>query len=143
MATVTLHFSSQTLNPNNVLSDPAEFNNLTKGGSVTLMLEGVSNTILDYDTHSGAYTTTETLSSDVKFRQFIPSSAAIDSLVVGVEPDSDLSDYDVTGVWGLVDEIEDSRNPVLDEPVFGFGVTILASFDDYGTVSAVETDLEV
>jgi len=56
---------------------------------------------------------------------------------------ADLRDRDVPAVWGLVDNVRDAREPVLSEKRIEVTVRILAPFDEYTDLSAVETAFEV
>jgi len=120
---------------------------LTNKGQVTgggTVLTGSTVEILqEYAEFAGAYATLELLTNELKFREQLPSDAPRDSLVVGVRPASDLRDRDVPAVWGLVDDVRDAREPVLSEKRIEITVRILAPFDEYTDLSAVETAFEV
>jgi hypothetical protein len=92
---------------------------------------------------AGSWTTLEMLNSELKYRIQIPSGAGIDSLVWGIEPNSELQGRGVVGVWGLVESIDNERNPALTTNRYSVDVTVLAPIDEYATISDVETDLVI
>lgn len=64
-------------------------------------------------------------------------------MLLGIEPSSDLKNKEVEGIWGLVDSIEDVRNPSLNTFRFALNIFVLGQYSDYADVSDVETNLEV
>jgi hypothetical protein len=104
---------------------------------------GYLTALTDYVQWAGSWTTLEMLNSVVKYRMQFPDSAAIDSLVWGVTPNTDLADRNVVGVWGLVENIQNERNQALSINRYTVDVTVLAPIDDYADIDAVETDLVI
>lgn len=120
---------------------------VTNNGSLlkdgTVRTGSVFPLLQEYGEYAGAYATVDLLNNQLKYREQIPADAPRDSLVVGVRPAADLRDRDVPAVWGLVDDVRDARDPVLAERRIEITVRILAPFDDYPDLSAVETAFEV
>lgn len=100
-------------------------------------------TLLNYDEYSGNYQTTEMLDGTLRYEENIPDDAAVDSLVVGVEPDNELQSDNIVGVWGLIDNVRDTRPAALTTERVDLSVRVLARFDDYETISDVRNALEV
>lgn len=71
----------------------------------------------------------------------IPSSLSIDSLVLGFEPNDELSNQDVFGLWAIVDSGDDTRNRALTNDLMDLGLTVLAEYSDYADHSALESEL--
>jgi len=100
------------------------------------------DTLLTFDEDAGSYNTTESLSNTQYYREQI-SQSEIDSLVFGVEPATQLQDENITGVWGLVNDIQDSRNNALSIRRLTITVDILAQFDEYADHTALENALQL
>jgi hypothetical protein len=92
---------------------------------------------------AGSWATLEMLNNVVKYRTQIPDDAGIDSLVWGIEPNQDLTDRNVVGVWGLVESINNERNQALSINRYTVDVTVLAPLDEYETIADVEADLVI
>jgi len=119
---------------------------LTNNGTVTIDNRTVNDEFNDAQAlgdYAGKYTTVETLTSEQNFREFVPSGADIESLVIGIEPDADLSQKSVIGVWGLVDSVDDTRNMALNTHNYGLTVRVLGEFSEYSSVTDVKNNLEV
>lgn len=91
---------------------------------------------------AGKYETEESQNATVKYREFIDTTA-INSLVIGVEPSSNLQTKNITGIWGLLNDVSDARNQSLSTTRLTLEVDILAAFDEYSEVTDVQTTLEV
>jgi len=111
-------------------------------GTVKTPQESVGD-LFQYDRHAGNYALENTLKNNYYYKERIPTNANIGSLVVGIEPDNSLQSDKIGGVWGLVDNVIDERNPILATPQIGLEVTILAEYSEYNSVSDVQTDLEI
>lgn len=98
-------------------------------------------TLRDYGDFAGAYWSGWDIDDDYRYREQLPSSAK-SSLVIGVEPNAELREQLVSGVWGLVESVEDRRNAPLSNWRLGVTLRVLAPFDEYDSVSAVQTVLE-
>jgi len=96
-----------------------------------------------YSPYTGKFTVTETLGSSQKYREFISSSADIDTLLVGIEPDTSLSDRHIEGYWGLVNQITDQRTRSLSNERIGIEITVLAPYAEYADHTAVANELRV
>jgi len=120
---------------------------VTNGGTLTgpgTILTGAPFPLLqEFAEFAGAYVSSETLTNELKYREQLPADAPRQSLVVGIRPAAGLRDRDVPAVWGLVDDVRDARDPVLSERRIEISVRILAPFDDYPDLSAVEAAFEV
>lgn len=97
--------------------------------------------LIDYSQHAGSFSTTTSLNNTVRFREQFPSDAAINSLVVGIEPSTDLQNRNISGVWGLINGIQDDRNSALSNNRYIVDVTILSEFADYDSTTEVINDL--
>lgn len=104
---------------------------------------GMLTDLVEYAEWGGSWSTMTMLNNVVKYRTQIPSSAGIDSLVWGIEPNQDLQDRNVVGVWGLVESINNERNQPLTTNRYSVDVTVLAPLDEYATISDVESDLVI
>ena len=99
--------------------------------------------LLKYDRHAGSYTLSGTLNNTQRYKERLPSSPNISSLVVGLEPSNDLQDGNIVGKWGLISNVTDNRTRPLTNPVLTLEIDILADFSEYNDVSAVQTALEI
>jgi len=75
------------------------------------------------------------------YREQVPSRADVDSLVVQIEPSSDLSSLDVPGFWGLVTGGEDSRETSVSHEQLVLELYVLADAAQYADHTAIENDL--
>jgi len=99
--------------------------------------------LLAYDRHAGSYTFTATLNNTQKFKQRLPTSPNISSLVIGLEPSNDLETRNVAGKWGLIRNVTDSRTRALTNPVITLEIDILADYSEYSDITSVQNDLEI
>jgi len=145
--TYTLHTDANgTLTIDHLQSGIDEANNATRGGSVTAIAsvtETNLKTLLEYDPHAGSFSTTGSLPNTQHYREFLPSSASINTLVVGLEPNTELSNAGITGVWGLISAVTDNRTPATTNPSVELEIQVLADYTDYADIVSVESDLEV
>lgn len=95
-----------------------------------------------YSTYAGKFSITETLGSQQRYNELLPSNATIDTLLVGVEPTQRLQDKTINGYWGLIENISDNRNRPLSNSRIGLEMTVLAPYDEYADHTAVQNDLE-
>jgi len=75
------------------------------------------------------------------YREQLPARADVDSLVVQLEPSSDLSSYDVPGFWGLVVGGDDSRETTLSQERLVLELFVLADAGQYTDHADIESDL--
>jgi hypothetical protein len=75
------------------------------------------------------------------YREQLPARADVDSLVVQLDPSTELSSYDVPGFWGLVTGGDDSRESTLSQERLVLELFVLAAADQYTDHTAIETDL--
>lgn len=98
----------------------------------------------DYDAHAGSYSTRDSLSNTVRYREQIPDNPSnINNLIVGIEPDSELQDNGIDGVWGLIDNVSDTRTRALTNDSVEVELTILATWSEYANTTAVQNNLEI
>jgi len=114
----------------------------------TIKIDGLANRSLfdllqDLGDYAGKYTITETLNSKQKYRDFVPPTASIASILVGIEPHQDLVESDVDGIWGLVDSVSDPRNLALNTTHYQFTIRILGEYSEYSDITDVKNSLEV
>lgn len=114
---------------------------LDNDGTVAIY-DGIG-TLLDYDEYSGNYKVTEMLNGILKYDDTVPNSAPIENLLIGIEPAPDLQASNIPGVWGLIENVEDTRNAALSNEQMTLTVRVLARFDEYDSISDVQAALEV
>jgi hypothetical protein len=107
-------------------------------GTLTIQGDSVSN-LLTFDEFAGDYATVTSLTNRVSYREQYRSSEPIDSLVFGLTSDLD----EMRGVWGLVDNVTDTRPNALNVQRVSIEVTVLATYNEYSDHSTLETDLEL
>jgi len=148
-ATVVKVRDGGTLNINGTLEtgrvSVADGGTLNITGTLTITGESGGMDLLRYQPFAGSFGTVETLSSAVAFRERLPSTGAGDdptSLLVSVRPGDDLLRDDVRGVWGLVDNVTDTRDPSIGQERAAVELTVLARYSEYDDHQAVRDDLE-
>lgn len=141
MTTFTIETKANgTLTADFALNDPNELNTTTTGDRASFTFDvstSVFQTLQQYDTLAGAYRTTETLTGNLYYSETL-SSNNIDSLAIGVEPDANLQNDNINGVWALIDNVTDERNRALSTSRITLDLTVIAPFDNY----ADHTELE-
>jgi len=95
-----------------------------------------------YSTYAGKFNVSETLASQQRYSENIPSSAEIDTLLVGVEPKGSLTDETLNGYWGLIENVTDERVRALSNNEVEIQIRVLAPYDEYANHTAVENDLK-
>lgn len=96
-----------------------------------------------YGPYTGDYTISETQLSTQKYHERITPDANIDTLLVGVEPDTDLQQKNIRGYWGLIDNITDNRTQALSNVRVTLSIDVLAPYDEYSDHTAVQNELEI
>mgnify|MGYP000650922622 CR=1 FL=1 len=144
----TIHTKSNgTVSADFASNGPSELNSITRGDSATITIEtntrGGFDTLRLYDEFGGKYTILETLNSEQPYRDHLPAGASVDSLVIGIEPDTELQNDSITGVWALIDGVADSRPSPLNLNRLQLSVTVLADYSDHADHAALETALKV
>lgn len=99
--------------------------------------------LLGYDRHAGSYTLSGTLNNTQRYKERLPDTPNVSSLVVGIEPNSNLKDDDIAGKWGLISNVTDSRNRPISNSLITVEIDILADYSEYNNVPAVQNDLEI
>jgi hypothetical protein len=96
-----------------------------------------------YSPYTNDYTITETLNSTQKYIERVDPTAPIDTLLVGIEPDTELSDNEIRGYWGLLRNVTDERNTALSNSRVTLEIDVLAPFENYADHTAVQQTLEL
>jgi hypothetical protein len=112
-------------------------------GTLTVVGDGQLDTVQDYGLHAGSYSVLETLSNRFKFRDRLPSSAPINSLLVKIEPATDLQNRDVDGCYGLITGVTDERPRSLTTSRATVQVDVLARLSEFSTLTDAKNALEV
>lgn len=115
---------------------------IDQDGTLTIN-DATTETLNKYVEWAGSWATMEMLNNVVKYRTQLPDAEPVDSLVWGIEPNSDLQGENVVGVWGLVESIDNQRNQPLTTNRYQIDVTVLAPLDEYADIDAVESDLVI
>lgn len=113
------------------------------GGGLLSIQGDFASAFNKYHEWAGSWATMRMLEHTLKYRMQFPESEPIESLVWGIEPNQDLQDRNVVGVWGLVENIENERNQALSTNRYSVDVTVLAPIDEYDTINGVESDLVI
>jgi hypothetical protein len=124
-----------------IVYDNIDTDGTTNVSGTLIVTNGQFPEIQSYDRHAGSYATIETLNNTQNYRLQIPSNANVNTLLIGLEPNSNMSDVD--GQWGLVANVTDSRTRPLTNYVIELEVQILAQLSEYADLSTAETNLEV
>jgi len=99
--------------------------------------------LLEYDRHAGSYSLESTLDNTQRYKERLPTSPNVQSLVVGLEPATELQNDDIEGKWGLISNVTDSRTRATTNNVITVEIDILADFVEYSDVNSVQTDLAI
>lgn len=126
-----------------VYAQTADIQGTVTGGGLLSLQGDFASAFNEFHEWAGSWATMEMLNSVVKYRTQIPDTAGIDSLVWGIEPNPELQDRNVVGVWGLVESINNERNQPLTTNRYSVDVTVLAPLDEYADIDAVESDLVI
>lgn len=113
------------------------------GGQLNILAGTGFTTIQNLADFAGGFAAQTLLDSTRKFREQIPSTADVDSILVGIEPSDMLKNKDVTGIWGLVDSGTDVRNPALNTNTFELEIFVVAEYSEYSDHTAVNNNLSV
>ena len=89
-----------------------------------------SEDVLDYGTSGGT----------PWFREQLPATSPVGSLVVPIEPGADV--IDAIGLWGLVVDGTDNSEPIADLRQLELKVFVLGERGDYADRAAVKSALE-
>jgi len=100
--------------------------------------------IKPYSEYAGKFTTSETLDSRQAYSENIPPNTEPDTLLVGIEPQTELSEKDINGYWGLINNVTDTRNTSLSNgPRIELEITVLAPYAQFSDHTDVQQTLEV
>ena len=126
---------------------PSDFNLITHGGTASLTAyvpdSSVRDNLLEYQRHAGSYTINDTLNNTRRYRETIPGNTAVESLLIGIEPNSELKAAGVRGFYGLVRSISDARTPAFTNPAVNLEVDVAAGYSEYSSLSVAEDALEL
>lgn len=130
-----------TLNTSELIVDGT----VTDNGTINVSggTSGPFDTFRQYGDFAGSFVTNRMLDGTVKYRDQIPTSADVDSLVLGIEPSQELKNAGLIGVWGIVNSVSDERNVALSNKFYGLEMTVLAEFDEYSDHADMETNLQL
>jgi len=122
-----------------------DWHTLTRGDEATFQF-GLSTSewasFQQYADYAGAFVLHRGVDGDVRYTSRLPTSADVDSLLLGIEPNSDLKNRDVTGVWGVVDSGSDERDNALANYEYAIDLTVLAEFAKYADHASALSALE-
>jgi len=120
---------------------------LTRGETATFAFRAPSqsefNVLRSLADYAGQYAPIPSVNGVQNYLSQLPSRATVNSLLVGIEPDSDLQNQGINGVWGLVDRGADERNQPLSNHAYTLEVRVLSEYSEYADHNAVQSDLEV
>jgi len=128
-----------TLNINERLINNGTVDN---DGTINIQ-DGEQTDVTEYARYAGKYTVSETLGGEQKYRERLPSDSSVSSLLVKFEPKESLQNRQIPGVFGLIDGVTDTRGPALSQNEFEVTVRILATTQEYNTLTDVQNELEV
>lgn len=111
---------------------------LTVDGDLTIEAGGLW-TLLQYLDYAGAVATGEDGAHVPWYRSQLDSRADVGSLVLGIEPSSDIEDRSVTGLWGVVTGGRDVRNSTLTNWQLELEVFVLAEYREHSDRAAMES----
>jgi len=143
-STVTVE-SGATLTVDGTLQAKGIDNNGTidNNGLIRLLTEDEIKTLRQYDDYGGGYSTVETLTSEIKYRDQLPSDANVASQAIGIEPSPKLKDKGVTGVWALVNSVDDTRPLALSDERAGVETTVIAEYSEFNDHTELENKLQI
>lgn len=96
----------------------------------------------EYGYWPAAPTTNIDIDAVPTYRERLPPSASVTSLVIGFEPSDSIQDRGKRGFWGIVTGVDDATNSPLTNYQLEFSVFVLADYRDYADHQAVETTFE-
>jgi hypothetical protein len=112
-------------------------------GTINNLSSNPATELLSYDRHAGSYSLTETLNNTQRYKERLPTNANINSLVVGLEPATDIQHRSVIGKWGLISNVIDNRTRAFTNDVVSLEIDILADYAEYADVNSVQTVLAI
>lgn len=126
-------------------------NSLTNNGTInnngTLTINAGTitgyDTLLEYDEFAGKYSLSETLNSEQRYKERLPTGINIDSLVLEITPSPDLQSEHIEGIWGIIENVSDDRPSALSINRITVEVQILAELEQYTDHTAVENALKI
>jgi len=138
--------SGETYTVNSGDTEIYSYVNVKEDGTVNVEEGGTLNTtggdnresLQQYADHAGDFTSVTTLNNVEKFREQLPSTASVDSILLGIEPSQDLQESGIVGKWGLVTAGSDERNSALTNNQYQIEIRIVAEYSEFADHSAVE-----
>jgi len=102
------------------------------------------NEIRTYAEFASNFTITETQNKTQKYTENLPSTISINTLLLGIEPLTDLQDGEIRGFWGLVNNVIDFRNQALSNgPRIRVEIQVLAPYSEFNDHTDVQNTLEL
>jgi len=99
--------------------------------------------LLEFDRHAGSYSLESALNNTQRYKERLPTTPNVSSLVVGIEPNNELQTEEIAGKWGLISNITDSRTRALTNDVITIEIDILADLAEYSDLNNVQTALKI
>lgn len=118
--------------------------NIKRGNVANINIDTSSFSLVqDYIEYAGSYSTISSLNGKVYYRENVPDLADVDSIVLGIEPNTDINSKDVFGIWGILDSATDNRPRALTTNQMGLNVFVLAQYSDFADHTALESELQM
>lgn len=143
MSDLTVYFANQTLSG----VQATQLDNQTeRGETITYQLRVEDTQVSPFLTHAlyaGEYDGFTGLNLREQYQDYIPPDAPIESLLIGIEPDTELSNNNITGVWGVIDQLTDQRNAPQTDLQFELSIYVLTEFNEYADHTTARSNLRV
>lgn len=139
--TITIYGENRTVEANRHLGSWPDIN---LGETATFRFEVPKSELtklFDYQRYAGGFTTYQEENTDYFYLEHLPDTATVESLVVGIEPSTDLED--ITGVWGLVTSVNDVRNSPLNTNQVEIELYVFAQFATFDTILEARANRDV
>lgn len=141
MTSYTLYFDGETATAEFSVTNPES---VTIGDTATYEFEFDEtnyDVVKKYRDYDGSVSVNELLNGDARYRDYIPTGATVSSLLVGIEPSTDLQNKDVPGIWGVIEELQDRRNTALSTNRLSVSVRVLSPFERYADHTTAVSNL--
>lgn len=130
--------TNATLNTN--LRIEARDGTTTNNGTINVNSGGGFSILDQYRVFADRAAYWEGINGTPRWRPQLPSNPYIQSPMLGFEPNDELKDRGVTGVWGVVTGGSDERNSPLTNYQLALDVFVLATFLEYGSRTDLNND---
>jgi len=111
------------------------------GGTVNTSDIDAFAELLDYGDFAGSFSTNTTLSGIELYNEQTPT--ARDTLLIGIEPATKIQNNDLSGVWGLVDNIREVRDKTLTTQTIEIELRVIAEYNQFADHAAIEADRKI